>query len=243
MAIKILAYNSKGGVGKTTTIWAIGSCLAAIGLNTLITDIDFQGHQATAFGLEQEDSLGAYLNGQISFDEAIVNARPNLDLIRTDFAINEVWDSFPSEIIRYKFALIEHRYQYILFDSNPGMNRLTRSAAEFVDYIIAPVNLEFLAIKGVGTLQKVLDKEFDKKFLGVIPCKHDLRTKRTLEILDVLKEIFKDKLSPPVRVNNDIDKAQNLGLTLMEHDPLCNGAQDYLEVTRWVIQNVKQKKN
>lgn len=239
MATKILAYNSKGGVGKTTTIWAIGSCLAAIGLKTLVVDLDFQGHQARAFGFEKEDCLGAFLTGEISFDEAIVSARPDLDLMRTDFSLCEVWDHLLPEIIRFKFTIVEHRYDYILFDSNPGMNRLTKSAAEFVDYILAPVNLEFLALDGIGTLRRVLDKEFDEKFLGVVPCKHDLRTKRTLEILDVLKEVFKDKISPPVRVNNDIDKAQNLGKTLLEHDPFCNGAQDYLEVTKWVITNVK----
>jgi len=244
MAIKIMAYNSKGGVGKTTTIWALGSGLAMAGQKTLIVDLDFQGHQARSFGLEKGDNMERLVRGKSPIEDVIVEARENLDLVPADFGLSDVWQDankgFPSD----ELSRIESEYKFILFDTNPGMNALTKEAAKYIDFIIAPVNLEFLAVDGIVTFEKLMrsvDRKFDQRLLGVIPCRHDLRGKRSLEVLDAIKTRYRDNISPPVRVNNTIDKAQNVGETIFEHDPTCNGAEDYFEVTKWVISRVKEK--
>lgn len=241
--IKILAYNSKGGVGKTTTVWALGSALARAKQQTLIVDLDFQGHQARGFGIKKGNNLVRMLTKQCSAEEALVNVRENLDLIPSDFELSNFWNNLPDNIIAETLKPIENKYKFILFDSNPGMNDLTKSAAIYVDYVISPVNLEYFSIDGTVTLERLMrsiDKEFKKKLLGIIPCKHDLRGRRTTEILNIIKKRYKNKISPPVRVNNEIDKAQNMGSTIFEHDSYCNGALDYLEVTKWVVQSVQE---
>ena len=47
--------NSKGGVGKTTSCIAVGCCLAELGYDTLVIDLDHQGNMSDDFGRGDEN--------------------------------------------------------------------------------------------------------------------------------------------------------------------------------------------
>ncbi len=50
----IAVSNRKGGVGKTTTCFSLGACLAEMGLRTLVVDLDSQGDLTLAAGWDAE---------------------------------------------------------------------------------------------------------------------------------------------------------------------------------------------
>ncbi len=50
----IAVSNRKGGVGKTTTRFSLGACLAEMGLRTLVVDLDSQGDLTLAAGWDAE---------------------------------------------------------------------------------------------------------------------------------------------------------------------------------------------
>ena len=52
-AITLAIANQKGGVGKTTTTVNLGHALAAMGISTLIVDMDPQANATSSFGKEK----------------------------------------------------------------------------------------------------------------------------------------------------------------------------------------------
>ena len=71
-ARKIIFYNQKGGVGKTTVAVNLGSALAAKGLKTLLVDFDAQVNLTHAVsGDSRKPNIYQVITGQVAAEEAV----------------------------------------------------------------------------------------------------------------------------------------------------------------------------
>ncbi len=77
--------NQKGGVGKTTTAFNLGACLALDGKKVLLVDADPQANATSGLGVVPEDGdLSVYeciVDGASASDAVMKTCVENLDLI------------------------------------------------------------------------------------------------------------------------------------------------------------------
>jgi chromosome partitioning protein len=144
----IAMCNHKGGVGKTVTAINLSAGFAARGLQTLLIDLDPQGHSGLGLGLDT-DGLEAR--------ESIVRLRPNLDILASnvDLALAE------RELARFKGRErrlkelvngLKESYRYIVVDCPPSTGLLTANALVASQTVVVPVTPACLSIHDLSQI-------------------------------------------------------------------------------------------
>jgi chromosome partitioning protein len=78
------------------------------------------------------------------------------------------------------------------------------------------------------------------ELLGILPCIVDIRKKLTREMLDQLKEYFKEKmLQSLIRMNITLAESSAHGKSIFDFNPHCNGAKDYAELVEEVARRTR----
>lgn len=165
----ISIINCKGGVGKTTLTACIGQALSLIGQRVLVIDNDSQhnlslmlggdGHQGTTIRDLYHASLG---NMAQRLTDAIRKTEiPNLDLIPS---CNELCNSDirDREILKkcFSFCRLSQRYDVIIIDNPPGLDKLQEAAICAADELFVPTELSHFAFSGIINLQQMLARRF-----------------------------------------------------------------------------------
>ena len=156
--------NQKGGVGKTTTTINLGAYLGQFGQRVLLVDLDPQGNATSCLGVDHNKiQSGTYevLIGEKRASETLLrNNTFKLDLIPSTPNLSgaeiELID-FPTRerLLRGRLESIIDRYDYILVDCPPSLGLLTLNGLLTAsDGIIIPVQSEYLALEGLGQLNR-----------------------------------------------------------------------------------------
>ncbi|MCD8351305.1 MAG: ParA family protein [Planctomycetaceae bacterium] len=251
MAAKILAImNQKGGVGKTTTTVNLGAVLAQEhGRKVLLVDLDPQGNMSDHVGLDPNRTEESVYNVIIdNADPRQVIRRvhgmaalpANLDLsgAEVELAGTDGWSSR----LRDALATVRDDYDFILMDCPPSLGVLTVSGLAAADTVLVAMEAEYLALRGisqlVGTVQKVSESlNPGLEVGGVLFCMFDGRTTLAREVREEVERYFPGKVfRTAVRKNVRLAEAPSRGLTILEYEPSCAGADDYREVAREFVE-------
>lgn len=235
---KYAIINFKGGVGKTSVAVNLAAALAQLGRKVLLIDTDMQCNATDTFNAEYDYTLYDVFYGQKKLNEVIVNVRENIDLVPSDpkmqYAANYLVTMHARERILAKAlrSLPEDRYDYVLIDNNPAFTIITQNSVFAADELIIPVEMQHYSIEGIVKMMDELYEFYEAferqmKIAMVIPMKLDRRFSTTEHYLDSLKRFFGDRLSPPIRTDTSVAKAQGFRQTILEYDPKCKASEDF----------------
>ncbi len=250
-AMRVAIMNQKGGTGKTTTSVSLAAGLAEDGQKVLLVDLDSQGHIGISLGVEGEHTLHDVLIGDLEVQEAVVGARPNLDILTADESLADAeielarMTSNPDRLMRNQFGT-DHDYDFILLDCGPSLSLLNKNALTFAENLIVPVACDFLSLVGVRQVLRTLKKVNQAlvnpiDILGILPTFYDMRNNISDESIKTLKGHFDDKVLPPIRVNTRLKEAPSEQETIFEYAPSSRGAEDYRRLVNWLVDRREQR--
>ncbi len=257
----IAMLNQKGGVGKTTSTVNLGAALAEAGQRVCLIDLDPQAHLTFHLGIDpesvQRSMYDLLTDPECYASDAIINARPNLDVIlsETDLAAAESELALVENrqtILRDKFATLAQSYDVVLLDCPPSLGLLTLNALSLAGEVFVPMQAHFLALQGVGKLLETVGLVCQSinpnlRVTGIVLCMHEQQTTLAKEIVNDLDAFFADAatqdvpwstckvLRPAIRRNVKLAEAPSFGKTIFDYEPWCPGAIDYRMLARELL--------
>jgi len=247
--MRIIAFiNQKGGVGKSTSVFNIGAALNAMGKKVLLIDCDPQHGLTTSAWLEfadHERSLYGVFKG-MPMRDVWVN-REGLYIVPSTVALAGIEIELASMKRGRDFMLQESlanidEFDFILLDCPPSLGIITVNALTVATEVIIPVQPEYLSLLGMKHLMDTIESVKKRvnetlKISGVIFTRFDPRKLLNQEVMENIKKHFPDKVfSTYIRENIALAEAPAHSKTIFEYSPKSNGAQDYENLTKEIVE-------
>jgi len=252
MATVISISNHKGGVGKTTSTINIGAGLNRLGYRVLLIDLDPQANLTQSLGVQSPDVPSIYdsLRGEFSLIPIVIGE--GLELIQSTLDLSGAEVELSGEagrefILKELLDEVDKDYDFILIDSAPSLGLLTINGLTASDYVLIPLQAQYLALQGLAKLMEVIEKikkRLNKSLAigGVFLTQYDKRKVLHRDVLETVEEHLKDKLLKSIiRDNIALAEAPAEGLDIFRYNEKSYGAEDYMKLSKELAKTLKQK--
>jgi len=215
--------NQKGGVGKTTTTIAVADALITRHQRVLLLDLDPQGSLTSYLQLDPDlvENTSYDLFDQVDRIQPKETGFDNLHIVGASVGLANLEKRASSlkgkglVLNRWLDAQKEH-YDYVLIDTPPALGMLMINALAACDQLLIPVQTDYLALKGLERMIKVLDmlgKSGRFIHYTLVPTMFDQRTNASTRTLEFLKNKYSDQLwSGVIPVDTKLREASRLGV-------------------------------
>lgn len=232
--------NQKGGVGKSTTAYALGTGLKQRGFKVLLIDFDAQGNITNTANTEDDtNSIYDVMLKKVKAAEAIQQTLQTDILIasRNLTSLNMELNG-PGKEFRLKEILenLKSIYDFIIIDTPPALDVLTINALTASDNVIIPSQADIYSLQGIGQLYETIQavKQYcnkDLKISGILLTRFNSRNILSRDMVELIKETAKQintsLYNSVIRECISIKEAQASQQNIFNYAPKSNAAIDY----------------
>lgn len=220
----------------------------------MIIDLDPQGNATVSVGLQRATggkNSYSVLTGQHKIQECaqetiipFLHVVPaGKELLGVDI---ELADTQNPQFFLKKALEDVQEYDYIFVDCPPAVGLLTMNALVASNYVIVPVQCEYLALEGVADLMKTIEK-VKKNFNngldlhGIVMTMYDGRSNLAKSVINDVRDFFGSKVYNTVIPRNvRVPEAPSHGKPVMLYDFRSVGAQSYVQLAGEVLKREKE---
>lgn len=270
--IKIVIFNQKGGVGKSTTVVDIAGCLSKnLKKNVLVVDVDAQctstSYLRTIEGPVLYD-LHDYIDGTVSLNNIIypvhfekwsirergyILTDTKISLIPSSrtFAKSEHTENFDDMDLFNKIfdEIGEDTFDYCIFDCPGYISKLTESALRASDFIIVPAIADIDSLVGFSDLidtKNRIREESNNVGLDILGVIFTMFTGTSLN--RQISEFCRAEMGEDIIFNTYIRRsaiigdARAVGKPIAYYKPSEDVAVDYLTLTKEIVKRIKERR-
>jgi chromosome partitioning protein len=256
----IAVTNHKGGVGKTTTSLNLAAAIHEAGKRVLIVDLDSQANLTICAGFKNLDKLDVTLSEVLAhhtlgqpitpaFVRSAIQTLPSgLDVLTSNRKLIRSEQDLTSKdgrqyALRTILETIQDNYDFIVIDCSPSAGVLTENALAAADYVLVPVQAEYLAMQGLAYLiQSIVQSRLNHnprlQILGVLMTMVDLRTLHSREIVAAVRQVFQSQIRvfySMIKVDVKLREASKASQTIFQYSPTSKAAEAYTSLAEEIL--------
>lgn len=255
---KVIAVaNQKGGVGKSTTVYNLGAGLALEGKKVLLLDVDPQGDLTKMLGQRKPHdlplSLGTVMNDVVTGNlprghPEIMQHYEGFDYVPGNRSLSAVEVGLVNvmsreTVLRQYVNEVKKSYDYVLLDCRPSLGMLVINALSASDYVLVPVQADYLAAEGmtelVGTVQSIKRQINPKLKIGGVFLTMANETNFRKEIVAAVIENFGKRLpvlQSVIPATVRLAEVSTADKSIFRHEPNGRAAAAYRGLVKEVME-------
>lgn len=237
--------NQKGGVGKTTTAVNLGAFLAWQGRRVLLIDLDPQGNGSASVGVDRfaltASMYDVFTGGATLRDILTPSTMENLVVAPSTSILAsaevELANTQGREFILREALHVREDFDHILIDCPPSLGVLTINALTAADFVVVPVQCEYLALEGLAQLMQTVSLVRENlnpalRLFGVVMTMFDPRARLASQVIQEVRAHFPNELFDTLIPRNvRVAEAPSFGQPLVKYDIDSRGAKAYEKLT------------
>lgn len=257
---RIAIINQKGGVGKTTTAVSLAHGLALQGKSVLLFDLDPQGNATACLGVEKFTTNPSSHDFILAADDAEtppptitsyggLHLYPaNISLVSAEMELMRRGEERMTSALREALDRAPLHHDIVLFDAPPSLGIITLNILVASDYVIVPVQCEYLALEGLSMLLDTLEElrqthNPNLELFGCVLTMADLRTNLTQEVIRDMRANLGEKVMETLIPRTvRLSECPSHGRSIFDYERWGVGSRAYEALTREVLRRLATAK-